>query len=269
MYMNSNGVQPTSMESIGNRVGILVLHGFSCTTQTVLPWAEAFAKNGYTVNMPVLAGHHTTPEQLYDVSKEDLVQSTLDAYQWLEERTDHIVVCGFDFGGTLAQYLAENYHIDGLLLLNSPFDLPTKLTELLATHISNEDSYVPIGTADIKNPRATVARYDKYPVHLAQQLIAFAKEVAEDAAKIEAPMLVMHSIDDHVIPPQSVDHLISTARSKEKHLVMLKDSYHYALVDYDAPRIVEQSLYFVKGIDPDRYALPTEEKSKRKKRRFS
>ncbi len=99
-------------------------------------------------------------------------------------------------------------------------------------------------------------------------MIIFTKDVAAQSNRIQAPLLVMHSTDDHVLPPQTVDHLIATASSKEKHLIMLQDSYHYALVDYDAPRIVEQSLYFVKGIDPDRYAQPIEEKQKRKRRRY-
>ena len=265
--MTSLAQHSESFEQIGNHVGILVLHGFACTTQSVQPWAEAFAKRGYTVKMPILAGHGTTPEDLYNTTIEQLVHSATAALEWLQERTEHQVICRFDFGGTIAQHLAQQYHVDGLLLLNAAYQLPAKMLDNVEAVIQSSDTYGPIGTADIKNPRATVYRYDKYPVALAREMIIFTKDVAAQSNRIQAPLLVMHSTDDHVLPPQTVDHLIATASSKEKHLIMLQDSYHYALVDYDAPRIVEQSLYFVKGIDPDRYAQPIEEKQKRKRRR--
>lgn len=256
-----------SFEYVGNHVGILVLHGFACTTQSVRPWADGFAKRGYTVKMPVLAGHGTTSEDLYNTTIEQLVHSATTALEWLQERTEYQVICGFDFGGTIAQHLAQQYHIDGLLLLNTAYELPNKLLDGVEKVIQTSDTYGPIGTADIKNTRATVYRYDKYPVALAQEMITFTKDVAAQSNRIQAPLLVMHSVDDHVLPPQTVDHLITTASSKEKHLIMLQDSYHYALIDYDAQRIVEQSLYFVKGIDPDRYVQQVEEKRKKKRRR--
>lgn len=256
-----------SFEYVGNHVGILVLHGFACTTQSVQPWADGFAKRGYTVKMPVLAGHGTTSEDLYHTTIEQLVHSATAALEWLQEHTEYQIICGFDFGGTIAQHLAQQYHIDGLLLLNTAYQLPDKMLDDVEEVIQTSDTYGPIGTADIKNTRATVYRYDKYPVALAREMITFTKDVAAQSNRIQAPLLVMHSVDDHVLPPQTIDHLITTASSKEKHLIMLQDSYHYALIDYDAQRIVEQSLYFVKGIDPDRYVQQVEEKRKKKRRR--
>jgi len=105
--MTSLAQHSESFEQVGNHVGILVLHGFACTTQSVQPWAEAFAKRGYTVKMPILAGHGTTPEDLYNTTIEQLVHSATAALEWLQERTEHQVICGFDFGGTIAQHLAQ------------------------------------------------------------------------------------------------------------------------------------------------------------------
>lgn len=265
--MTSLAQYSTPIEHIGNHVGILVLHGFGCTTDTVAPWAEAFQEHGYTVKMPVLAGHGTTADDLSTTTLEQIVHSATAALEWLQAHTDYQVICGFDFGGTIAQHLAQQYHIDGLLLLNTAYQLPAKLLKSVDRLIDANETEGPIGTADIKNPRVTVHRYDRYPIALAREIIDFTKDVAEQANRIQAPLLVMHSEDDHVLPPNTVDRLITIASSKEKHLITLKDSYHYALIDYDGPRIIEQSIYFVKGIDPDRYVQEIDQKDRKKKKR--
>lgn len=266
--MTSLSQYSTPIEHVGNHVGILVLHGFACTTETVSPWAEAFIEHGYTVKMPVLAGHGTSADDLSAITLEQIVHSATAALEWLQAHTDYQVICGFDFGGTIAQHLAQQYHIDGLLLLNTAYQLPAKLLNNVDRIIKANETHGRIGTADIKNPRVTVNRYDRYPISLAREMIDFTNDVAAQSNRIQAPLLVMHSEDDHVLPPNTVDRLITTASSKEKHLITLKDSYHYALVDYDAARIIEQSIYFVKGIDPDRYLQdPAATEKKKKKRR--
>ena len=265
--MTSLSQYSTPIEHIGNHVGILVLHGFACTTETVAPWAEAFIEHGYTVKMPLLAGHGTSADDLSATTLEQIVHSATAALEWLQEHTDYQVICGFDFGGTIAQHLAQQYHIDGLLLLNTAYQLPAKLLNSVDRIVNANETHGRIGTADIKNPRITVNRYERYPVSLAREMIDFTNDVAAQSNRIQASLLVMHSEDDHVLPPNTVDRLITTASSKEKHLIMLKDSYHYALVDYDAARIIEQSIYFVKGIDPDRYLQDPESNNKKKKKR--
>lgn len=43
----------------GNRIGVLVQHGFTGTTQSMRGIGEVFANQGYTVYGPRLAGHGT------------------------------------------------------------------------------------------------------------------------------------------------------------------------------------------------------------------
>lgn len=48
----------------GNRIGILVSHGFTGSTQSMRPLGEAYAKAGYTVCRPRLQGHGTHYEDM-------------------------------------------------------------------------------------------------------------------------------------------------------------------------------------------------------------
>src|SRR2546430_6119642 len=46
---------------VGNRTGVLLLHGFGGSPVEVQPLANALAERGYTVDVPLLPRHGTTP----------------------------------------------------------------------------------------------------------------------------------------------------------------------------------------------------------------
>ncbi|WP_234447731.1 hypothetical protein [Viridibacillus soli] len=44
------------MEVVGNEIGVLVVHGFIGSPQSMRHLAEAYKEQGYTVKMPLLKG---------------------------------------------------------------------------------------------------------------------------------------------------------------------------------------------------------------------
>lgn len=56
------GAEPFSAK--GDRRGALVVHGFTGCPQSMRPLGEALAKAGFTVEVPRLPGHGTTPEDM-------------------------------------------------------------------------------------------------------------------------------------------------------------------------------------------------------------
>ena len=54
-----------------NDIVVLVIHGFTGTTQSMRLVAYALHKNGFTVNMPRLKGHGTTPEDMESCTYND------------------------------------------------------------------------------------------------------------------------------------------------------------------------------------------------------
>jgi carboxylesterase len=49
------------------RVGVLLVHGFTGSPASMRPWGEFLHSKGYTVRVPLLPGHGTTPEDLNKV----------------------------------------------------------------------------------------------------------------------------------------------------------------------------------------------------------
>ena len=55
----------------GNRVGCLLIHGFSGSPSEMRFMGERLAKAGWTVSGILLSGHGTTPEQMAKTTWED------------------------------------------------------------------------------------------------------------------------------------------------------------------------------------------------------
>ncbi len=75
------GTEPMVVE--GNRVGVLILHGFTGSPWEVRPIAERLARSGRTIALPVLAGHGTHVDDLDATSWNDWLDSAaqmLNAY---------------------------------------------------------------------------------------------------------------------------------------------------------------------------------------------
>ena len=80
---------------------MLVLHGFTGNPQSMRPLAEAVAKAGFTVDLPLLPGHGTAVEDLIPKRWEDWSGAAESAYQALAARCDRVLVTGLSVGGTL------------------------------------------------------------------------------------------------------------------------------------------------------------------------
>ena len=65
----------------GGPHGVLVLHGFTGNPQSMRPLAEALAKAGLTVDMPLLPGHGTAVEDMLPTRWEDWSSAADAAYR--------------------------------------------------------------------------------------------------------------------------------------------------------------------------------------------
>jgi len=68
----------------GNDVGVLVIHGFTGSPGSMRDLAQFYADQGFTVALPRLAGHGTTPEDLEKRKYQEWIEDVEKAYQWLK-----------------------------------------------------------------------------------------------------------------------------------------------------------------------------------------
>src|SRR5579864_3562888 len=120
------GAEPFHAE--GNRVGVLVIHGYTSSPHSVHYLARSLALAEYTVASPRLAGHGTTPADMATRTASDWIADVHAELDWLKERCDALFVTGLSMGGTLTLYLAGQYPelFKGIIPINAPifFNLP-------------------------------------------------------------------------------------------------------------------------------------------------
>ena len=65
--------------------------------------------------------------------------------------------------------------------------------------------------------------------------------------EIRCPVLLFTSVQDHVVPPSSSDHLAATVSGPVER-VMLERSYHVATIDYDHEDVERRAVEFARKV---------------------
>src|ERR1700730_7065678 len=105
----------------GGPHGVLVIHGFTGSPQSMRPLADAIARAGFAVELPRLPRHGTAIEDLIPIGWAEWSAAVEDAYDELASRCDRVAVVGLSLGGALAVWLAARHaEISGLGTINGP-----------------------------------------------------------------------------------------------------------------------------------------------------
>ncbi len=243
------GAEPFSAS--GGAHGALVVHGFTGSPQSMRGLAEAFAAAGHTVELPRLPGHGTAIEDMLTTSWEDWTATVQAAYRDLAARCDQVVVAGLSMGGTLAVWLAlEQPEIAGLVLVN-PAMATQETTDTVAALRGALDAgltIVPGIGNDVADPDATPElAYADTPVAPAISLMDASLELTPRLGEITIPTLLIHSLQDHVVPP-SANTAVETGLGGPVQLVELPRSFHVATLDYEHEEIEERAVAFAASV---------------------
>ncbi len=230
-----------------NGIGVLFVHGFTGTPASMRPWAEYFAARGYTVRLPLLPGHGTTPSDLNTKTWEEWYQIAEDAYLELVGRCRKVFICSLSMGGALTLRIAALHQPAGILLVN-PLIHITGIKGALIPFVSRVLATLPAVGGDIKKPGANEYAYDRTPLRAASSLLRLLADVRSRIESVKAPLLLMHSAEDHVLPASNSAWILAHAGSALKREIVLLDSYHVATIDNDAPKIFYESLQFVESL---------------------
>lgn len=238
------GAEPWFKE--GNSTGILLIHGFTGSPASMVPWGKEIAELGYTVRVPRLPGHGSRWQDMNLTTWEDWYSEAERNFQILKDQCDHVFVFGLSMGGSLTLRLAENHGdaISGIVLVNPAVHSERPDRHLLPV-ISKFLGSFPGISNDIKKPGQDEVAYTKIPLKAAHSLSQLWKLVKADINKVTQPLLLLRSEVDHIVEPSNGAWILKHVRSTDKTEIVLKDSYHVATLDNDAPLIHSESAAFV------------------------
>jgi carboxylesterase len=233
----------------GQRVGVLLVHGFTGSPHSMVPWGRHLAEQGLGVAVPRLPGHGTSWQELNRTRWPDWYGEAERAFEKLRANCDQVVVGGLSMGGGLALQLAADRgrEVAGVVVVNAAVDTlrkDVKALPLLKLLVPS----LPGIASDIKKEGADEGGYDRTPLKATHSMISAWRTLREDLPKVTQPLLVFRSSEDHVVDPSSARIISATVSSRDVTERMLENSYHVATLDNDAPTIFEESVHFIRRV---------------------
>jgi carboxylesterase len=169
------------------------------------------------------------------------MRSALDRLPWL--------LVGL-VGSMLATLLVASElgdQLSGIILVN-PMIHVRGISPTLAFAISRVIKFGKSVGGDIKRKGATEYSYDKLPYRGIHQLLLMLKVTREKLPKIEVPMQLFHSVDDHTLPASNTEIIMREIGSSNKSRIELLNSFHVATLDHDNEMIFENSVTFIRSL---------------------
>jgi carboxylesterase len=235
----------------GSEEGFLFIHGFTGSPfegrEIALKLNEIFK---FTVSVPLLPGHGTTPVNLKGILWIDWYNFVEKKLLELKQKCQKVFICGQSIGGALALRLAANQKINGFITLAGAAFLKDWRLRLLpiARHIIQyqHKSKGP----DIRNNelKKIVPTYHKYPIQSIYEVLELLTQVRKDLYKVTAPALLLHSPNDRTIHFDNLEYIYNHISSQSKERFVLEKSYHVLSIDVEKEIVFNKIAEFIKNI---------------------
>jgi carboxylesterase len=214
----------------GGEAGVALFHGGMTSPHTMRELAEFLAGRGFTVSVPLLAGHGTCVDDLNRTLWPEVVASARAGIEELEKRgCGKRFIIGHSLGAAVALHEAARAEdVAGVVSVSAPFFLPFKESMLLRI-AAPFVHYVPRDFRDISDyeeHRALYDRYDRIPIRFFNMLLREGFKNRELVYSIRCPILVIHGKKDPAVPFRNAEIIHERVRSERKELMLLDEEEH-------------------------------------------
>ena len=219
--------------------GVLLLHGFGDTPQTLGLLARRLRKSGYSVLAPLLPGHGRSMASFRKSRARDWVAAANAAYIAMYARHASVSVIGLSMGGALAVLVAaQQRDIPALVLIAPYLGMPRVLRVAAATHWLWGRLAGEVNARSPRSIRDPIEReknlaYGAVTGRELHELSDVVKRAEKALTEIRAPTDVQ-SREDPRISPDVAEFALKTLGSAEKELVWTEGAGHIITVDYGA-----------------------------------
>lgn len=232
----------------GTNGGVLLLHGYMGTVQTVRDLALAFARAGFAVEAPLLPGHGTSVEDMAETRWSDYVRCAEDAYARLAQYHRRIFVGGICTGGNLAAWQVTQHPetIAGLIVINGVFKMPRHWNmDFLDELVKANRQFFPWWRGkSVEDPLAPpLITYDQTPIKPMLSLKAARTDICQRLGEIHCPVLVFTSMRSPEFALDDEKQWFEEVSGPVEH-ILLERSNHVATLDYDKGIIEDRSVAF-------------------------
>lgn len=238
-----SGAETIDMQE-GNSHGILLLHGFGDTPQTLGLLARRLHASGFDVKAPLLPGHGRSVEAFEASRRAQWLACARQELASMRAAHHSISLGGLSMGGAIAAILAaESSDLTALVLIAPYLDMPVTHRIASASHFI----WGPIaGVRMANNPRSILdpeerknnLGYGAYTARLLYELWRLAAEARRALSEIKTPTLLVQSRADPRIAPSVAERAFSALGTREKKLCWAEGG-HIITVDYGREEVFD------------------------------
>ena len=236
------GAEPIDLREEGSH-GVLLLHGFGDTPQTLSLFAKHLSKAGLGVFVPLLPGHGRSMTEFASSRADDWIRAAEDAYIEMRGRYRAVSISGLSMGGALAVIVAARYHDISSLVLFAPYlGMPRWLQAAAKTHwvwgrIAGQVSAgSPLSIHDPIEREKNLA-YGQVTGRTLHELARVVGRARRALTSVEAPTLIIQSREDPRISPTVAEAALKRLGAREKQIIWTSGAGHIITVDYGRERL--------------------------------
>lgn len=232
----------------GNRA-VLLLHGFTGHSADVRMLGRFLETKGYTSHAPVYSGHGVPPEELLETGPSDWWKDACDAYDHLVELGyKEIAAVGLSLGGIMALKLGTERPLKGIVTMCSPMYFRSEEVMFQGV-LSFAENYKKREGKDSNQIALEMEQIENHGMNTLKDLQAFMYEVKEQLDNVYAPILVVQSVSDEMINPDSANIIYNEVSSHKKMLKWFENSPHAITLGREKELLHEEILQFLMTLD--------------------
>ncbi|MBN1654167.1 MAG: alpha/beta fold hydrolase [Deltaproteobacteria bacterium] len=228
-------------------VAVLLLHGFTSSTDTVDGLIPYLKKEAIPFERPILRGHGTRYQDLRGVRSRDWYVDAERALIKLYTEGYRVIVVGLSMGGLVALDLAARHPemIAGVITVAAalkfvdPMAGAAQLADKFVRYLPSPNSFVDPELAK----RCT--NYKKFPVDAFASLYRYSRRIAERLPDVHVPICVLQSKADQIVAPRSANIIYEKVSSPLRQIVWFEKSGHEMMQDCEAEAVFAEIVKFI------------------------
>jgi carboxylesterase len=245
------GAQTIDLQEEGSP-GVLLLHGFGDTPQTLALLARKLHKSGYSLYAPLLPGHGRNMDAFGKSRAADWIAAAKSALAEMRRRHNSVSIVGLSMGGALGVLLAaELDDIPALVLIAPYLGMPRVLGLAASTHWAWGRLVGEVNARDPRSVRDPIEReknlaYGAITGRALFELSKVVKLARKALPDVKAPTLIIQSREDPRVPPDVAEFALGALGAREKKLIWTEGAGHIITVDYGRERVFSEVEHWLR-----------------------
>ncbi|MFO7988020.1 MAG: alpha/beta fold hydrolase [Desulfotignum sp.] len=233
--------------------GVLLIHGYMAAPEEMKSFARYLHSKGFTVHVPRLRGHGTSPEDLAQTGYDLWMESVEEAFVALRHASGKRVIGGFSTGAGLALEMATRVTDYDAVFAVAP---PMRLQDMGSWFVPAINTWnAMVRRVRLKgmsrefvenHPENPHINYRRNPVSGIHQLEKLMDQLAPKLKRIIKPVLVVQSRKDPVVNPKGTERLFHQLGSEIKEYYLFDYARHGILIGKKVDRVYQAIENFIR-----------------------